>query len=891
MRRTPLPPVELPNGDPVLVTRLEPPLAPAAFLRRDRLVRRLDEAVRLPVTLVNGPAGAGKTLLVADWTEHGRPPGRPAWLTVEASDDSPGCFWSYVLAALRHAGQPLPARIGAPADADRVEPSLLLRLADWIGGRDEPVVLVLDEFEQITDPRPAEQLHELVRHTRGRLRLVLVGRTEPLLPLHRYRAEGRLGEIRAADLAMRLPEAEGVLRRHGLDLGPDTVAAVHERVAGWSAGLRLLALAAQHADDPDTYLKQIGAEHTGVPDFLLAEVLRTQPAHTQDLLLRTSLFPRLHPGLADALTGRQDGGRILAGLHRANAFVDLLPGGWYRLHPLFAETLRLHLHAADPGLPEELHRRAAHWFDEDGQQRAALEHAVAGGAWDFAARLLIDQLAVGELSAGPSAGRLRALFSRMPPTAHTPDAELVRAAVRLSDEDVAAGVRALDRAEPRLSPEDTTARITAAGLRAGAGRLLGSAELAGGAARRAHRLGRSAPAGPLHRHPELLGQADADLGSALLWEGRFDEAGEALAAAAAAPATATTARLRHDSQCRLALIDYLRGRPGRAERRVRRADEEADRCGLPAEARTDLGDVVLAGAALEHDDVAAARDALRHAEPSGDPVLAVGLGLVHADLRLAQGDPDAALSELERTRRLDLAEHPSPWCAERIAVAACAAHLAAGRVEAAVDAVAEVPGGAPDSVLASCSARLAAGHDADDALSRLDLLRTDAAIGSTTRTRALLLLARAGAAHTDAAGPQLLAQALRAAEPERLRRPFRECGPWVRHQLLRHPGLAEAHPWLPDDLLPPAGPARTRRQAVGEAAPGPAGPVDPLTERERDVLARVGRMMSTQEIADDLFLSPNTVKTHLKSINRKLATTTRREALRTAARMHLLDEE
>ncbi|MFB6890994.1 LuxR C-terminal-related transcriptional regulator [Kitasatospora sp. NPDC056327] len=908
-------PALLPGGDPVLAARVRPPCPPAgAFLRRDRLLTRLDAAVLRPVTLVSGPAGAGKTLLVTDWLARGRLPGPAGWLTLEPGDAGPGTFWTYVREALRTVAADLPDGIGVPARAEHVEPSLLLRLADWIGARDRPLVLVLDECEHLADLRLARQLHDLVRHTAGRLRLVLVGRSEPPLPLHRYRAADELAEVRAADLALDRTEAAALLERHGLRLRPATVGALHRATSGWAAGLRLLALAARDAEDPDGYLGRIGAGPTVLADFLLAEVLRTQPAPAQDLLLSCSLLDLVHPDLADALTGRRDGGRILERLHQENAFTEALPDGWYRLHPMFAGILRLHLRACAPERIDGLRVRAAHWLADHGRYRTALDHAAGAGAWGLAARLLVDRFAVGELLTGRDAGRLCALFSRMPPTERTPDAEVVRAAVHLARAEAGAALRVLDRAGARLPAQQTPLQLAAAFVHAGAAGLLGSAVLAERAARRAHELALRAPAGALDRHPELLALVDAGLGSALLWHGRTDEARRALERAARAPASPATARPRHDALCRLALIDYLEGRPGRAERLVREADEAADLAGLPAGGRGGVGALVLAGAALERDELAAARGALPgpaededpdggpsgtdgseqghergsdrgHGpghEPDRDPVAALGDSVIRAGLHLAHGRPDAALRLLARAgaRREGAGGRPSGWGRERLAVTASAALLAAGRPQEAVAVLADGPVRAPDAVLAAARAALAAGLDEARALERLRELRADPAVGSAIRTRALLLLAQADEDGPD--GPRLLSQALATAEPERLRRPFREAAPWVRRQLGRRPRPAGAHAWLPDDLRPvaPGGPAG------GPFAP-PA-PAEPLTEREREVLRCAARMLSTQEIADELFLSPNTVKTHLKSVNRKLLTGSRREAVRTAVRLDLL---
>jgi LuxR family maltose regulon positive regulatory protein len=269
-------------------------------------------------------------------------------------------------------------------------------------------------------------------------------------------------------------------------------------------------------------------------------------------------------------------------------------------------------------------------------------------------------------------------------------------------------------------------------------------------------------------------------------------------------------------------------------------------------------------------------------------VVALGSTVIRAKLHLAQGHPDAALRLLAEARRPDLAQYPSEWSRERLAVTLSAAHLAAGRPQAAVAALDGVSTRAPDSVVTAAQAQLSAGGDEDQeaAVRRLQALREDPAVGSATRTRALLLLAQADADPDGPDSTRLLVQALGTAEPERLLRPLRESAAWVRRRLRRSPELARAHSWLPGDLRPaPPAPVLVRPDPDADAVP----PTEPLTDRELEILACAARMLSTQEIADALFLSPNTVKTHLKSINRKLLTASRREAVRRAERLRLLD--
>lgn len=883
-------PARIPGGDPVLAARFAVPPVPATFVHRPRLVERLGDGLGTSLLLVNAPAGSGKTLLVADWLATTRLRGPAVWLTVEREDNAPGVFWAYLLEAVRHHGVALPDDLGHPARASEVDHSLLARLAAHLSGREDPVVLVLDEFDQVSSAEVAAGLHFLLGHAGPGLRLVLIGRTEPHLPLHRYRASGSATEIRAADLAFRPRETAALLRRHGLALSPGTVRSLTERTGGWAAGLRLSALAAQGAADPEACLREFEACRGAVADFLLAEVLDTQPAEAQDLLLRTSVLERIHPDLADTLTGRPDGARILADLARANTFVEALGHGWYRCHPLFAEILRGHLAARSPGLERALRRRAARWLIASGQLTDGLAHAAAAGDWEFAATQAVDRLAVGRLSTGRGTDRLDQLFADMAPDARGPAPELVRAARDLARGDVDHGLEHLRRAEALLSEhgdEGTpTARLTAAHLRVLAGRLLGSADMARAGAARAARLEEDVPAGLLRQHPELPALRLADLGSALLWKGSLDAAGTALSAAAAADG-ATAACPRQESLARLALIDLLRGRPGRAEVRLRKAGAEAGSAGPPPDSPTGAGQLVLAALAVDRDDLPAARAAIDRAAGSAaaghDPAVAAGIAIVRARTLLAEGRTRAALALLGGLEHGGpAAGPPPPWVREGVAVTVSAGHLAAGDPAAALEALERSGADGPDCAVAAARARLAAG-ESRHALRILDAIPEHADHGPAVTVRVLLARSEAALALGDeAAARRLLARSLAVARPERLRRPFRDAGPWLARLLHTRPELVDSHGWLPPDLLP--GPAAGRSGGTATTD----DPVEPLSDRELDVLGLAAQMLSTDEIAAELFLSVNTVKTHLKSINRKLSVTGRNRAVRRARALHLL---
>jgi LuxR family maltose regulon positive regulatory protein len=873
-------PDSTPNGDPIMVARFAVPVLPATFVRRPRLEQRLDEGLRGPLVVVSGPAGAGKTLLAAHCFRALDGRDAAAWLTVEQSDNAPGVFWAYVVEALRHHGVPLPDAVRAPADAERVDPALLSRLAAHLHGLQRPAVLVLDEFDRITSPAIAAGLHELLRHAGPGLRLVLVSRSEPLLPLHRYRAADELACVRAADLAFSPDEAVELFGLHGLAVSPASILAINDHMGGWAVGLRFAALAAREAPDAEAFLREFETGHGTVADFLTDEVFRVQPAETRDLLLRTCVLDQIHPDLADALTGRLDGAKILADLHRANAFVSPIGHGWYRHHPLFAEILRIRLRVIQPGLDRQLHARAARWLGAHGQVVAALPHAAEAGEWALAADLLVRSLTIGRLLAGRDTARLAALFAAMPPETAGPAPELVRACLALCRHDPDRAVEHLGRAQRATPEDDDLPRFIGACLSVLAARLHGCAELARAAADEAADLRARLPRELVDAHPELAAHLMGDLGAALLWDGRFAEAGRALAAAAEAPEAPGTAQPRHDSLSGLGLIDVLDGRLALAEAHARAAVADAERSGLPSGAGAGGVHLVLAEVALDRGELDTADAELRHADVAADdhqdPMVTQALGVTRSRLLLARGEPDAALDALREAGKAAPAA-ASPWLADRTAATVSAALLAAGRPDAAIAALSDTDGQATESALASAFARLALGDPAT-ALRALDDSEPNSARTSVVYVQVLLARAQAVAALGDpAAARRLVQRALATAGGERLRLPFRLATPWLRRTLRGDPALARPYPWLPVDL-----------RAAG-VSPAPDAPsVEPLSEREREVLECAAELLSTEEIAADLFISVNTVKTHLKNINRKLAANHRGEAVRRARQLNLL---
>ncbi|MFF7295866.1 LuxR C-terminal-related transcriptional regulator [Streptomyces sp. NPDC008265] len=846
----------------MLTARFTAPAVPKLLVHRPGLLERLSAGVQGPLTLINGPAGSGKTVLTAQWAAGRRAPGAPVWLTVEP-DDAPGAFWAYVLEALHRGGVELPAAVGRPTRAEGVTRSFLVRLAEGLAAAPRPAVLVLDQFDTARPPSATtgmtEGLDFVLRHSSGGLRVVLTSRTDSLLPLHRYRAAGEITEIRQADLRFTPGDAGALLDEHRLRISPEGVRLLMDRTEGWAAGVRLCALAMQRSPDPEAFLRQFAADRTTIADYLLSEVLDTQPASTQDLLLRVCVTDRVHPGLADALTGRDDGARTLAGLARDNAFLERMEASdWYRLHPLFAEVLRAHLRQRRPSLEPLLHRRAARWLAGTGRLTEAVVQAAAAADWPFAAARLVEGLALGRLLAGLEAEPLGRALAALPAEPDGRATALVGAVCRIAAGDPAGCEARLRRADACRDTASPAAALGRAFVGVLAGRLAGDAAAAGRAAADAERLFREVPPDLLAERPELRALLLAALGAAELGAGRLDRAGTALTAAVAACGAPGTESALCDALGSLAMTELLGGRPAEAAGHARASLAAAERYALPPESRSALAHLVLAGVAVEEGDLSAARAALGPAAAAAGPrperVALVAAAVIGARIAAAEGDGEGALRALHAVR--PGAGPRYAWEADELALAESAAHLACGDPAAALRALDAVPAGGPRHALARAHAHLAAGRPGP-AARELAGLPGDDSLPAPLRTRTHLLRARITAAGGD---------------------PGEHEGPGG-------PGRADL-PDVPGPAGLPGVPGGERRpEAVPAVRPAV---VEALTARETEVLAMAAHLLSTEEIAAGLYVSANTVKTHLKSIYRKLGVTRRSDAVHRAQDLGLL---
>ena len=361
-------------------------------MSRPRLSTLLDAGTRQLLTVVSGPAGAGKTTLLTSWSSAGQPPGPVAWLSLDPGDDEPASFWTYLHAALCRSGAvPAGSTLRSLAPRPGLDETFLSLLVSGLAELPTPVVLVLDDLQDISDPTVFQGLEFLLRHAPEQLRLVLSTRLDPPLPLHRLLVSGQLSQVRSADLVFTVAEVGELLSEYEFQpkLAEHDAALLQARTEGWAVGLRLAALS-QGQPDPHRFVAEFAGDDRSVADYLVGEVLDRQPEELRSFLLQTCIVEELTGDLADALTGGHDGDWTLARLERANAFVAALGPrrGAYRYHQLFAGLLRCELRRQAPDQVAGLHRRAARWYAAHGMVADAIRQALLAGEWRDAADLM-----------------------------------------------------------------------------------------------------------------------------------------------------------------------------------------------------------------------------------------------------------------------------------------------------------------------------------------------------------------------------------------------------------------------------------------------------------------------------------------------------------------------
>jgi LuxR family maltose regulon positive regulatory protein len=880
-------------GDPILASKITVPSVPEWAVARPRITKLVAEGARwCPLTVVTGPPGAGKTMALALWAAA--EPGTVAWVGLDEFDNRPGVFWSYVVAALRRSGVAVPKTLRGGA-REAGGDGFLLRLTAVLADLEPAVTLVLDDLHLLTEPGVLKGLEFVLRNVGAGLRLVVASRMDPLLPLHRYRLAGELTEVRAADLAFSADEAGLLLAQHGGMLSAEGLESLTERTEGWAAGLRLAAISLGTHPDPGQFVKELVAEDSALIGYLVDEVLNVAPPEVREVLLSTSILEHVSAGAAVDLTGNEQAGAVLMALVRTNAFVQPIGSGWYRYHTLFAEMLRLKLRHEHPDRVPVLHRRAARWYERTGLLPGAVRHAARAGDWQLAAGLVIGQLAIGQVIEPRDGPGLADEFADMPlDQAWTrPQPYLVAAGLALSAGRYEACAAALDAADGLLGrcPADQQAasRLAAAVIRLTACLRTGDLAAAAAAAGRAEVMLGGVPAAAPAGHRDLSRRVLSGRAAVELWSGQPDAAARLLEAAAAGAAAGGG---ENEHACRagqLALAEALRGRLGRAADLAGQAAQAALAAGeqRPAGSHPDAASLVaLAWVHLQRHELRETRGWIRQADAAlgacPDKLTGTLAYLVAAGGALAEGRATVAAQILARARSAG----PVPaWLDQQLSLAESRACSAAGDTPAALAAAERAgPGTSPEAAVALAHAWAAAGDSQSAQHALAPALTASGEVPDRVRLQAWLADARLAYASGDGArGRRSLASALRLAEREQVRLPFVIERGWLAPVFRRDPELAGTHrnllaPALGHDQLPAPRTAPDQAPVL----------VEPLTDREREVLVHVSGMLSVAEVASEMYISANTVKTHLKNIYRKLAVDRRGEAVRLARQLKVI---
>ncbi len=402
---------------PLLETKLQIPRRRRDLVPRPRLSERLSRGAESALTLVSAPAGFGKTTLLADWLAAPAASGRSAaWLSLDQRDNDPSVFWTYLVAALETAAPGIGA--GAISLLQSPQPpieAVVATLLNDLSAISKDVVLVLDDYNVIHAREVQDGMAFLLERLPQQIHLVIAGRADPALPLARLRVRDELVEIRAADLRFTPDETAGYLNGvMGLVLTAQDVATLEGRTEGWIAALQLAALSIQGRDDVAGFIAGFAGADRYIVDYLAEEVLQRQPEHVRHFLLRTSILDRLSGSLCDAVTGHDGGKAKLAALEQGNLFLVPLDDRrqCYRYHQLFADVLQAHLLDEQRDDVPELHERASIWYEQNGDESEAIDHALAAEDFERAADLV--ELAIPRLRRDRREATLRSWLKVIP---------------------------------------------------------------------------------------------------------------------------------------------------------------------------------------------------------------------------------------------------------------------------------------------------------------------------------------------------------------------------------------------------------------------------------------------------------------------------------------------
>lgn len=876
----------------LLETKLYVPRARSDFVRRPRLTEALRGGADQKLTVVLAPAGFGKTTLLAGWLASAE--SATGWVSLDATENEPTLFWAYFVRAL----QCIRPGVGTLAMAQLTSPkppaiaSVLTTLINEIDAIDADFTVVLDDYHVIDAAPIHGALTFLLDNLPRRMHVVVASRSEPPLPLARLRARGELTELRAADLRFTLDEASAFLKQvMALDLSPDDTASLERRTEGWIAGLKLAALSMKAGGDIAGFVNAFSGDNRYIADYLIEEVLKSEPEHIRRFLLGTAILQRLSAPLCDAVTGEPGSQQLLEDLERRNLFVVALDDRreWYRYHHLFADVLHRQSKARDPHATRSFHGRASVWYEEHASPAAAARHALAAEDFERASDLL--ERTWPENNRSYESAQWLARVKALPETivrkrpvltmgyawALLNSGELEAADTQLRN--VAQSINDDTRFES-LTAELAAARVYLAQSRGEVPETLEDAT----------------------RALELIPESDhagRATRIALLALSRWGRGELEPAYRTFADALSAMRASGHDLDAVrgtfvLGDIRVAQGRLREALSIYERGLQFASEMALSAVAETDELHLGLSELYREWNDTPTALKHLETIAQSAERVTYTGNKqrwcTAMARVQESRGDLDAALELLNEAEANDRRDplprvRPIPALKARI-------RIAQGRMHDAVDWAAKAKLGVDDELtyvreFEHITLARVLLESRGDAVRLLERLKAAAQAGGRLGSLIEILVLHALAQHASGnlrGALDSLCQALGLAEPEGYLRVFLDEGIRMR-ELLRHAtarGLAGEYTRRVLAALD------APKQPVVPSGGNTAGLLQPLTAREHEILRLIAAGLRNQEIADHLSISAATVKRHIANAYGKLGAGHRTEALARAAQLKLL---
>jgi LuxR family transcriptional regulator, maltose regulon positive regulatory protein len=873
------------------------------LLDRGDLLQLLDRAVTKRVTVVSAPAGSGKTSLLRAWTDRSTEARRVAFVSVDRDEREAHHFWSTVRDAIRVPASSLdskaqPAALAAP-DEDLVVDTVLSEFAQ----PGAPVVLIIDDLHELNSRDALAQLEHLLAAMPNSGRVVLSSRRDPPIRLHRLRLADEVAEIRAADLRFTETETRELLAASGIALSDDGAAALYRRTEGWAAGLRLAVISLSRRPDPERFVAEFSGTDRAIGEYLMAEMLERQPRDVQRTLLRISLVDRVNGELADLLAGQPGSEQMLLELEDANAFVVSLDPErtWFRFHHLLADFLRLELRRRSADEVPELHRRAARWLADRGMVVEAVRHMLAAGDWPDAARLVADHSFRWVLDG--QAGTIDAVLQAFPESAAAdhPHLALAHAASELNHGKVEEATAQLELAESHLQSAPPARRrrlaVAIAALRLALARRTGQFSAVIDQVRLLDASISDESNDQIAMGGDLRAVALLNLGIVETWSGQLAEGerhlseGADLARAIGRPYLEVSCRAHQGFPSKLVSV-------ARARERGREAVELAERHGFEDRPIVAPAFGAVGGMAIwmgEFDEGERwLRRAWEVADPEVDPAAAVLLHVATGMLHAGRGQHQAAVEEFAAAARMQSRLTGVHALTPRIAGWLAAEQARLGLLEEAratltgmaaePERIGTIYTGQMGAIYNARAVICLAEEDPDGALEALRgvLDPTPPLAPAFTVVESHLL---AGLAHLQlgdrAAGAAAAEAALAAAEPDRLMFPFAMTdAAELLEALARH---ETAHGALRSDIVDllrgePA-PMADREQVLQ---------LEELSPSELRVLRYLPTNLTRPEIARELYVSINTVNTHIRNIYSKLGARDRSSAVQRARELRLL---